>query len=434
MSLLDLSPWQLLSDEVLFHIFSFVGVGDLSRCAQCCTLWDRVSRDTFLWENRFYIDWNLKRSVKRIVKYSWLDEYKRLHYHVPIVETEVLTEHTDRVFHVCFSHNGKMFVTCSRDGSLKIWNSTYPATLFHDIDLGFYGWQYAKFSQFNQSDTLLMVSGVPLYSSKVIVFNIGSTIRPVTIFHHDKDDIYAWYDDTHFVSSQSSIMSYSSNRCLLKLHDATKQNSGVVELFTFRNTNYHNFIITNQIDHPCEKYIIFITSYYPATQLGFKSLVDQTHPNSTMDHLLNMHGHITGLTISTNHEYLYVQVIPDMNFETLTYEIYVHVIDLRNRRDIGVLYKFKPDLSKQVCFQHPMNSSDGSDEFLACGGIDNRGYLLDFYGLCVSTFAHDDRVNSVALNPKDSEMLVSVSNDFKVKIWYSHNRAKEFKINARSKV
>jgi len=49
-----------------------------------------------------------------------MEEYKRLKYHTPLVETEHLKAHTSEVLHVSFSHNGKMFVTCSSDASFVV--------------------------------------------------------------------------------------------------------------------------------------------------------------------------------------------------------------------------------------------------------------------------------------------------------------------------
>jgi hypothetical protein len=49
-----------------------------------------------------------------------LAEYKRLSYHTPIIQTEVLKEHSHQVLHVSFAHNGKMFATCSKDGYVLV--------------------------------------------------------------------------------------------------------------------------------------------------------------------------------------------------------------------------------------------------------------------------------------------------------------------------
>lgn len=53
-------------------------------------------------------------------KNSWLGEFKRLAYHTPLLETEVLKEHAHQVLHVSFSHNGKLFATCSKDGYIVV--------------------------------------------------------------------------------------------------------------------------------------------------------------------------------------------------------------------------------------------------------------------------------------------------------------------------
>lgn len=49
-----------------------------------------------------------------------MNEYYRLMFEVPIIETEILKEHAHQVLHVSFSHNGKMFATCSKDGEIFV--------------------------------------------------------------------------------------------------------------------------------------------------------------------------------------------------------------------------------------------------------------------------------------------------------------------------
>ena len=60
------------------------------------------------------------------------------------------------------------------------------------------------------------------------------------------------------------------------------------------------------------------------------------------------------------------------------------------------------------------------------GAEDKRGYLWDrYYGVHLRCFAHSDVVNSVAFNPHDQEMLVTVSDDNKIKVWRSRRRMRE---------
>lgn len=60
---------------------------------------------------------------------------------------------------------------------LQIWNSSYPATTKYSHDMKKFSWKYTQFSQFNQSDTLLLVSGVHFgsphsTSGEIAVFSV----------------------------------------------------------------------------------------------------------------------------------------------------------------------------------------------------------------------------------------------------------------------
>lgn len=59
------------------------------------------------------------------------------------------------------------------------------------------------------------------------------------------------------------------------------------------------------------------------------------------------------------------------------------------------------------------------------GAEDKHGYLWDrHYGVCLAKFPHSDVVNSVAFNPRDSEMLVTTSDDYTIKVWRSRAMVK----------
>ena len=86
-----------------------------------CRSWLRLAFDEILWKNLFYRHWGIRRSIPMSPeKQSWVEEYKRLLYHTPCIESEVFKEHKDEVLHVSFSHNGKMFATTSKDSSVKV--------------------------------------------------------------------------------------------------------------------------------------------------------------------------------------------------------------------------------------------------------------------------------------------------------------------------
>lgn len=72
---------------------------------------------------------------------------------------------------------------------MQIWNSSYPATIKYSHDMKKFSWKYTQFSQFNQSDTLLLVSGVHFgsphsTSGEIAVFSVTGNIRFANILFH----------------------------------------------------------------------------------------------------------------------------------------------------------------------------------------------------------------------------------------------------------
>lgn len=65
-----------------------------------------------------------------------------------------------------------------------------------------------------------------------------------------------------------------------------------------------------------------------------------------------------------------------------------------------------------------------------CSGAEDKyAYLWErHYRTLLSKYPHNDVVNSVAFHPKDTETMVSVSDDFKIKIWRSKNRCRQLGI------
>lgn len=60
---------------------------------------------------------------------------------------------------------------------LQVWNSDYPVSIKYSRDMKSFSWKYTQFSQFNESDTLLLVSGVHFgtphsTSGEIAVFNL----------------------------------------------------------------------------------------------------------------------------------------------------------------------------------------------------------------------------------------------------------------------
>nr|KAG5689015.1 hypothetical protein BaRGS_030666 [Batillaria attramentaria] len=133
-----------------------------------------------------------------------------------------------------------------------------------------------------------------------------------------------------------------------------------------------------------------------------ENLQGMDRPRDDVDHMINMHGHIVGMALSPDHRYLYVNsrqwpqnysIQKVLEPPPIAQEIDIHVIDLQTLTEVGTIMRsHKAYTPNDECF---------------------------FLFLDIS----DRYVASVAFNPKDEEMLVTVSDDFKIKIWRSRRAA-----------
>ncbi|XP_048874516.1 F-box/WD repeat-containing protein 5 [Brienomyrus brachyistius] len=147
----------------------------------------------------------------------------------------------------------------------------------------------------------------------------------------------------------------------------------------------------------------------------------------SLDHVIDIHGHIIGMGLSPDHRYLYVNsrawpagcVISDpMMPPPIAEEIDLHVIDLKSlreeRRSLRAHRAFTPN---DECF---FIFLDVSRDFVASGAEDKHGYIWDrHYNICLARLRHEDVVNSVAFSPADQELLLSASDDSTIKVWRS---------------
>ncbi|XP_050306977.1 F-box/WD repeat-containing protein 5 [Anthonomus grandis grandis] len=241
------SLWGYLPYPALQNIFHHLNYKELISAGMVCKLWYQASRNDLLWRDLFYDNFLVDKSVPVVSGKTWYEEFKRLSYKIPIVQTETLDEHANQVLHVSFSHNGRYFATCSKDGYVTVWNANYPATVKYSKNMKHFKWKYTQYSQFNESDTLLLVSGVHFgtthsTSGEIAVFNLDGFELQCRVVNKPYDIFGTWYSDQYLLSGDLHWLAHLVSSSHLWLNRATQEaDSELVPithyLFRFYNRN-----------------------------------------------------------------------------------------------------------------------------------------------------------------------------------------------------
>ena len=156
--------WSNLPDSLLLYIFGFLSPKEIVLAGEVCRNWHRLSMDELLWKR--VLQRTLFIGAQGYVELprcsSWFEEFQWIHQNTPLIESQVLQEHTDEVLHVAFSHDGKLLSTSSKDCSVILWrvNDCFRVSVREKMNFEGYNWEYVQFSEFNANDSLLLVSGV----------------------------------------------------------------------------------------------------------------------------------------------------------------------------------------------------------------------------------------------------------------------------------
>jgi len=172
----------------------------------------------------------------------------------------------------------------------------------------------------------------------------------------------------------------------------------------------------------------------PAFQVPFQNHYTRDKVDKP-DKVFEVHGHVIGLTLSPDHRFLFVNVRhwpADANVDdwhdppSISEEIRIHVIDLVKLESLGPV--FSSHRAFTTNFQCFFIFLSVSADFVASGAEDKNGYVWDRRYPEIQNTAilpHENVVNSIAFNPSDQEMVVSVSDDHTVRIWRSKRKRKE---------
>ncbi|MEE6504861.1 hypothetical protein FKM82_005362 [Ascaphus truei] len=550
---MDSNGSSLFPDSILYQIFLSLGPADLLSAGLVCQRWYAVSRDDFLWRELFYRCYRVQRHILRCPGAGcWLEEFQRLCDTVPCVEVQTLSEHSDQVLHISFSHTGELCASCSKDCTVKIWTSRPVVSLLHSANMKPYHWSYTQFSQFNPDDSLLLVSGVfvgPHNSSSGEIAVISLDFSLLSRVRNKPYDVFGcWLNNTHLISGNLYLMGRVTSCSVLWLNNAFQgvesENVNVVKrLFKIQNLNASTIRMVMVADSPdllveaggqvgettvcpphpeveeeedeeeeerhvvgedvqnvgelqlfmnndvggrreppgrllyeeqfetkvaqlyaryrtkhpesslqntegnqSKKYLIFTTGCltYSPHQIGIKQILphqmttvgpvlgEERGPNEffdSLDHVINIHGHIIGMGLSPDHRYLYVNsrawprdctISDPMDPPPIAEEIELRVFDLKNLREVAApLRAHRAYTPNNECFFIFLNVSK---DFVASGAEDRCGYIWDrHYSICLATLPHEDVVNSVAFCPVDQELLLSTSDDYTIKVWRSRH-------------
>ncbi|RWS11666.1 F-box/WD repeat-containing protein 5-like protein [Dinothrombium tinctorium] len=240
--------WNTLCDSILLHIFGYLDFKSVAQCGCVCKHWARVANDEFLWKKMFFSDFNIDSAIEKPEHaITYKSEYKRLYYKSPVIECDTLHEHTNQVLHVTFSHCGRLFSTCSKDGNVKVWRADcFPFKVKYSKDMKAFHWRYTQFSQFNETDTLLLVSGVHFgvhtASGEIAVFSLNDFQLQCRVLNKPYDIFGAWYTNEYLLSGRLHFLGHLVSCSDLWLNKAYQESESerkpiVKRLFKFYNKN-----------------------------------------------------------------------------------------------------------------------------------------------------------------------------------------------------
>nr|CAD7574291.1 unnamed protein product [Timema californicum] len=243
------SSWMYAPDSVLLHIFQFLSPKELLNAGLVCSSWCRLSYDQLLWKHLLYRNFSIDPSVGISPGHtSWVREYQRLVYHTPLIQTEVLRDHSHQVLHVSFAQCGSMFATCSKDGYILVWQAEFPSRIVYSHDMKSFSWKYTQYSQFNESDTLLLVSGVHFgtphsTSGEIAVFGLQEGFPLQCRVMNKPYDIFGtWFSDKYLLSGDLHWLAHFVSTSIVWLNKASQETSSehvpiMNLLYRFYNSN-----------------------------------------------------------------------------------------------------------------------------------------------------------------------------------------------------
>ena len=292
--------WSQLPELLLRNIFRHLNVKEVLVCSTVCTRWYAISQDSLIWKRLLFTKYfygeyetlslpfvrDLPDVLPKLRDGSdhWKNEYIRLVGQSPSRLIHTLQGHKEKVLHITFSHNGSEISSCSTDNQVIRWKR-YDQSHFEShwkVNMDIYGWDYIDMTQYNPSDTKLLVLGHNRNSNiDIIVFSTttGGSVRLVcTISWISWKILVDWHTDDYVIvgeverpsqSDQGYCLSLESSSCwLCKVADQNNSEANECEstpsrkrrLFQLCDTYLSNILLVKQafqeslrLDSDCSK-------------------------------------------------------------------------------------------------------------------------------------------------------------------------------------
>lgn len=465
--------WANLPDSLLLRIFGLLSPKDIIHGSEVCRNWYRVSRDELLWKHllQSHSDIGVQDILGLLRAPTWLEEFKWIHLNTPLIESQVLKMHTDEVLHVAFSHDGQLMASSSKDCSVILWLISDDCR-FNSKDtckINFaehHNWDYVQLTEFNSNDTLLLVSGTKKirginFMGEIIIFKIEKeNTLGVQLIHEVESvpyDVYgAWLTERSYISGNfefapSGADHTSVSELCLNYVDKPDYQTTLAQVIDYNCSSVRTLLVAKPLgSQENDKFCLIFThgtlNYVPhqimlrwiqrktfADNFG----IDQDLWQTLEEHCIETNGHINGMKLSLDQQYLYVncrrwqwqdekpkaESCSQDSPPDISNDITMQVYSLSTYEMVNVHFGHQAFTGNDVCFFIFLSVAD---RLVASGAEDHHAHVWHRCGgsKLATLKGHVNVVNCVAFSPANQQMLVSASDDHTIRVWKSRQLAR----------
>ncbi|KAI8971693.1 WD40-repeat-containing domain protein [Mycotypha africana] len=298
----------------------------------------------------------------------------------PTKTIKILTGHTDEIWHVAYSHDGKHLASVSKDKTCIIWDMD----TFEKVQ-SFVNEESGSYCSWSPDDTKLLICGID-FAIRLWDPFLGILLQTFA-FHKDQVTSCAWLPDSeHFISG-------ACEKILCLWHCQQSHVQPVTQWPVQRTTDMKitadgSRLVTIGMDK--------CINVYDLEDLQLTEIAR-----------LEEEGTITSLTLTKNGRYALVNV---QELQEL------HLWDLETRQ---IVHKYAGQ--KQLTFIIRSTLGGRNDSFVISGSEDNRVYIWsrEHETLLEELEGHENTVNCISWRPIEPIQFVSASDDQTIRVWGS---------------